>query len=130
MHVLADAMTSVLAIVALLAAKFYGLVWMDPAVGFIGAVVIASWSYNLIRSSTLVLLDEVANPRLAGRLRKQLEIGGDRVADLHLWRLGPDHTGLIVSIVTEDPRDPDVYRTRIADVEGLSHVTIEVHRSS
>ena len=130
MHVLADAMTSILAIVALLAAKFYGWVWMDPAVGIIGAVVIASWSYALIRSSTLVLLDEVANPRLAGRLRKQLETGGDRVADLHLWRLGPDHTGLIVSIVSEDPRDPDVYRSRIADIEGLSHVTIEMHRSS
>lgn len=128
MHVLADAMTSVLAIAALLAAKFYGWVWMDPAVGIIGAMVIASWSYTLIRSSTLVLLDEMSNPRLAGRLRKQLETGGDRVADLHLWRLGPDHAGLIVSIVSEDPRDPDVYRSRIADVKGLSHVTIEVHR--
>ena len=130
MHVLADAMTSVLAIAALLAAKFYGWVWMDPAVGIIGAMVIASWSYALIRSSTLVLLDEMPNPKLAGRLRKQLETGGDRVADLHLWRLGPDHTGLIVSIVSEDPRDPDVYRSRIADIEGLSHVTIEVHRGN
>lgn len=128
MHVLADAMTSVLAVAALLAAKFYGWVWMDPAVGLVGAVVIAMWSYNLIRSSTLVLLDEVANPRLAGKVRKQLETGGDRVADLHLWRLGPDHTGLIVSIVSEHPRDADVYRSRIADIEGLSHVTIEVHR--
>lgn len=128
MHVLADAMTSVLAIGALVAAKFFGWVWMDPAVGVIGAAVIAIWSYGLLRSSSLVLLDEVPNSRLPGRLRRQLEIGGDRVSDLHLWRLGPNHTGMIASIITDNPRDPEFYRKRIADIEGLSHVTIEVHR--
>ena len=127
MHVLADAMTSVLAIGALAAAKFFGWVWMDPAVGVIGAAVIAIWSYGLLRSSSLVLLDEVPNSQLPGRLRRQLEIGGDRVSDLHLWRLGPNHTGVIASIVTDNPHDPEFYRKRIADVEGLSHVTIEVH---
>ena len=127
-HVLADAATSLLAIAALLAAKFYGMMWMDPAVGIVGAVLIASWSLSLIRSTSLVLLDEVPNQRLAGRLRKKLEVGGDRVADLHLWRLGPNHTGVIASIVTRDPRDPDFYRKRIAGIDGLSHVTIEVQR--
>ena len=128
LHVLADALTSVLAIFGLLSGRFFGWIWMDPLVGIIGAAVIASWSFGLIRSSSRVLLDEVPDPRLARLVRKRLEVEGDKVADLHLWRLGPSHTGLIASIVTHDPKDPQSYRQRLSGITGLSHVTLEVNR--
>jgi len=126
-HVLADALTSVLAIVALLAARFYGWVWMDPAVGIVGAIVIASWSYGLIRSSGATLLDVVPDPALASRIMKSLEVDGDRVSDLHLWRVGPGHSALLASVVTDHPRDPSFYKARLDGLEGLSHVSVEVH---
>ena len=127
MHVLADLLTSVLAIVALLAGRFFGWVWLDPIIGVLGAVVIAHWSVGLLRSAGAVLLDMVPNPRLAASLRERLEVGGDKVSDLHLWRLGPGHTGVTVSIVSHDPRRPAAYKERLAGIEGLSHVTVEVH---
>ena len=127
MHVLADALTSVLAIVALLAARFYGWVWMDPVMGIVGAGVIAAWSWSLIRASGAVLLDTVPDPALAAQIRHRLEANGDRLGDLHLWRLGPGHLGLIVSIISDHPQTPDTYRARLDGVPGLSHVTVEVH---
>jgi cation diffusion facilitator family transporter len=126
-HVLADAMTSVLAIVGLLAGRFYGWVWMDPLMALIGVCVILSWSVGLIRSSGTVLLDMVPDRHLAGAIRKRLEIDGDRVSDLHLWRLGPGHAGLIASVVSDKPLAPSGYKQRLGGVAGLSHVTIEVH---
>jgi cation diffusion facilitator family transporter len=127
MHVLADLLTSVLAIAALLAGWFFGWAWLDPLVGIIGAVVIAHWSLGLLRSAGAVLLDMVPNPRLAALLRERLEVGGDKVSDLHLWRLGPGHMGVSVSIVSDDPLAPAAYKERLAGIEGLSHVTVEVH---
>ena len=127
MHVLADAVTSVLAIVALLAARFFGWMWMDPAVGLIGAVVIASWSVGLIRSSGMTLLDMVPDPSLSARIKERLELKGDRVSDLHIWRVGPGHSALVASIVTDEPRDPSIYKARLKGLKGLSHVTVEVH---
>jgi cation diffusion facilitator family transporter len=127
-HVLADALTSVLAIVALLAGYLYGWVWPDPVIGIFGALVIARWSWVLIRSTAGVLLDAVPSPALATAIRQRLETGSDRVSDLHLWRLGPGHTGVIAAIVTDQPQSPDQYKTRLAGIAGLSHVTIEVHR--
>ena len=126
-HVLADALTSVLAIVGLLAARFYGWVWMDALMGVVGAVVIASWTGGLIRSSGAVLLDTVPDPRLAGSVRERLEVSGDRVADLHLWRVGPGHTAVIASVVSDNPQPPDAYKARLDDLPGISHLTIEVH---
>jgi cation diffusion facilitator family transporter len=126
-HVLADATTSVLAIVALLAARFYGWIWMDPLMGIVGACVIAAWSWSLIRSSGGVLVDTAPDPALAAQVKQRLEIGGDRVGDLHLWRLGPGHLGLIVSIVSDRPQPPMAYRDRLDGVPDLSHVTVEVH---
>jgi cation diffusion facilitator family transporter len=126
-HVLADAMTSVLAIVGLLAGSLYGWLWMDAVVGIIGAVVIASWSWGLLRSSGAVLLDARADEAIAGDVRRLLERDGDRVADLHLWRLGPGHMGLIVSIVSALPQQPESYKSRLAGLPRLSHVTVEVH---
>lgn len=127
-HVLADALTSVLAIVGLLAGRFYGWVWMDPLMALVGVVVILSWSIGLLRSSGAVLLDIVPDRHLVSTLRQRLEVGGDRVSDLHLWRLGPGHAGLIAAIVSDHPQAPAVYKERLEGIEGLSHVTIEVHR--
>jgi cation diffusion facilitator family transporter len=127
-HVVADAATSLLAIGALAAGLVFGIAWLDPLVGLIGAGVIASWSYGLIRDSGLVLLDAEDNPKLAGEIRNMIESEMNaRVADLHLWRLGPGHRGLIVSLVCPDQstaaRVRDTLRERHAD---LSHVTVEI----
>ncbi len=127
LHVLADAMTSVLAIAALLAGRFYGWVWMDPVMGVVGALVISHWSFRLLRASGAVLVDVVADERLAHVVRERLEVGSDRVTDLHLWRVGPGHAALIASVVSDEPRAPDHYKARLANITGLSHVTIEVH---
>jgi cation diffusion facilitator family transporter len=127
LHVLADAVTSMLAIGGLLLGRFYGLAWMDALVGIIGAGVIISWGVGLIRSSGAVLLDIVPDRRLADRVRARLEVEGDRVADLHLWQLGPGHAGLIAAIVSEHPQPPQSYKARLKGLAGLSHVTIEVH---
>jgi cation diffusion facilitator family transporter len=127
LHVLADALTSVLAITGLLAGRFYGWVWMDPVMGIVGALVIAHWSLGLLRSSGAVLLDTVPDARLATQLKRRLEQGTDRVADLHLWRLGPGHLGVVASIVSDEPQAPEAYKARLAEFAGLSHVTVEVH---
>lgn len=127
LHVLADALTSVLAILALLAARYYGWVWMDPAAGIIGAVVIASWSISLIRSSGTTLLDMVPDPLLSSRIKGRLELNGDRVSDLHIWRVGPGHTALVASVVTDEPQDPSIYKARLKGLPRLSHVSVEVH---
>lgn len=127
-HVLADAMTSVFAIVALLAGRFYGWVFMDPLMGIVGALVIAHWSIGLMRTAGAVLVDTVPDRKLAMLVRRRLEVDGDRVADMHLWRLGPGHTALIASVVSHEPQAPGAYKARLQDIGGLSHVTVEVHR--
>ena len=126
-HVLADALTSVLAIVALLGGRFMGWVWLDPVIGVVGAIIIARWSWGLIRDAGAVLLDTVPDERLATTIREKLEVDGDRVADLHLWRVGPGHSALIAAIVADRPQSPIVYKERLASLGGLSHITIEVH---
>jgi Co/Zn/Cd efflux system component len=88
---------------------------------------IAHWSLGLLRTSGAVLLDVVPNDRLANEIRRRLESGTDRVADLHVWRLGPGHAGVIATIVADQPEAPESYKSRLSDLPGLSHVTIEVH---
>jgi cation diffusion facilitator family transporter len=127
-HVLADALTSVLAIVGLLAARFYGWTFLDPLIGVVGAVVIARWSWGLIRDSGAVLLDAAPNRALDEAIRSKLEVGHDRIADLHVWRLGPGHNAAIVSLVADDPEPVEHYKERLDGIAGLSHVTVEVHR--
>ena len=127
-HVLADALTSVLAIVALACGFFFGWVWLDPLMALVGVAVILSWSFGLIRTSGAVLLDMIPDRHLAATIREHLELDGDRVCDLHLWRLGPGHTGLIAAVVSDRPQAPSAYKARLAGIGGLSHVTIEVHR--
>lgn len=126
-HVMADATVSVLAIAGLLAARTFGWVQMDPLVGLIGTFVIASWAIGLIRSSGAVLLDTVPASKLRGRIRERLEVDGDRISDLHLWRVGPGHMAVIASIVSDRPQPPEFYKKRLDGLEGISHVTIEVH---
>ncbi|WP_419952438.1 CDF family Co(II)/Ni(II) efflux transporter DmeF [Methylobacterium sp.] len=126
-HVLADALTSVLAIAALLAGRYLGIAWLDPAMGLVGAAVIVAWSWSLIRSAGATLLDAVPDRNLAHSVRTRLETNGDTITDLHLWRLGPGHTGLIVSLVSDHPQEPAAYKTKLADLEGLSHITVEAN---
>jgi cation diffusion facilitator family transporter len=125
--VLADAMTSVFAITALTAGKFLGWTWMDPVMGIVGAVVISKWSLGLLRDTSAVLLDAEVPSGQRDAIRAALEIGDDRVADLHLWRVGPRQLAAIVSVVTAQPRPPDAYASRLADFHDLAHITIEVH---
>ena len=128
LHVLADAMTSVLAIAGLLAGRFYGWVWMDPLMGIVGAGVIAVWSWGLICSSGAVLLDTMPNPTLMNMIRDRLEIDGDRITDLHLWRVGPGHIAVIAVVVSDRPQPSTVYKNRLNGLVGISHVTIELNR--
>ena len=127
-HVLADALTSVLAISGLLAARFYGWTFLDPLIGVVGAVVIARWSWGLIRDAGAVLLDSAPHRALDESIRARLEVGHDRIADLHVWRLGPGHNGAIVSLVADAPEPVEYYKHLLEDIAGLSHVTVEVHR--
>jgi cation diffusion facilitator family transporter len=129
-HVMADAAVSVLVIVGLLLARAFGWLWMDPLAGIVGACVIASWSYGLIRDTGAILLDMNPDKRIADKLRQAIERDGDEVADLHLWRLGPGHLGAIVSIITRKAREPAYYRARLAAIPSLSHLTIEVQQGT
>ena len=129
-HVMADAAVSVLVIVGLLLARIFGWLWMDPLAGIAGAAVIASWSYGLIRDTGAILLDRNPDPEMTENLRRAIERDGDRLADLHLWRLGPGHLGAIISVLTGRQRGPDYYRARLAGFRSLSHLTIEVTPSS
>jgi len=129
-HVMADATVSVMVIVGLTLAWLFGWLWMDPLAGLVGALVIASWSVALIRDTSAVLLDMNPDRDMADDLRRAIESDGDRVADLHLWRLGPGHLGAVVSVVTPSERCEADYRTKLARFRSLSHLTIEVRRAA
>ncbi|WP_028646024.1 CDF family Co(II)/Ni(II) efflux transporter DmeF [Paraburkholderia fungorum] len=126
-HVIADAAVSVLAIVGLLLARAFGWVWMDPLAGVIGALVIANWSYGLMRDTGAILLDINPDRRMADNVRQVIEDTGDKVVDLHVWRLGPGHMSAVVSVATnESHRDSRFYHAVLKRFKGLSHVTVEV----
>jgi len=126
LHVAADAAVSVLAIIGLTTGRFFGWVWMDPMMGIVGALVIANWSYGLVRDTGGILLDMTTDQGIADRIRIAIETDGDRLADLHLWRLGPGHLGAILSVVTTKARSADFYHDRLNEVGRFSHVTVEV----
>jgi cation diffusion facilitator family transporter len=125
-HVLADALTSVAAILALSSGRFWGFVWMDPAVGLLGALIIARWSYGLIVQTVSILLD-LAHADTAERIRTILEDGDVRIADLHVWSVSPNHQAAIVAIVTHEPKPPDFYKEKLAFLPKLAHVSIEIN---
>ncbi len=130
LHVLADAVTSVLAIVALALGRWAGAAWLDPVMGLVGALVIARWAVYLLRDTGRVLLDFAAAERAAEAIRRTIERReGDRLSDLHLWRIGPGHVAAIVSVVSERGATTDDVRAALGDVSGLAHLTVEVHRA-
>lgn len=129
LHVLADALTSVLALVALTLGRFLGARWLDPAMGLVGAAVIARWSLHLLADTGRVLLDVAPAGSVASAIRRAVEAReGERVADLHLWRVGPGHVAAIVSVVSDRGSSPEDVRAAIAAVPGLAHLTVEVRR--
>ena len=125
-HVMADAAVSVLVITGLSFARTFGWLWMDPLAAIVGAAVIASWSYGLIRDTGAILLDMNPDRDMAERMRAMIETDGDRLTDLHLWRLGPGHLGAILSVATRRQREPDYYQSLLSRFRGLSHVTVQV----
>jgi len=129
LHVLADALTSVFAIVALLGAKYLGLRWLDPVMGVVGAVLVIRWSWTLLRASTGVLLDMQAPPAARERIKKALEADGDtRVSDLHVWAVGPGIYAAEVAVVASAPLDAEGYYNLLPEDLGLVHITVEARR--
>jgi cation diffusion facilitator family transporter len=126
-HVLADALISIMAIAGLSAAWAFGWNFMDPLVGLVGAAVIASWSFGLLRAAGRVLLDTVPDADLERRIRALMERDGDQVCDLHVWQVGPGHLAVMASVVSAAPQPPAIYKERLSGLAGLSHVTVEVH---
>jgi cation diffusion facilitator family transporter len=128
-HILADALTSLLAILALTLGKYAGAWFLDPLMGVIGGLVIVWWAISLCRQASRQLLDVVSSPSHEQRVRQELErIDDVRVADLHVWELGPGRRSCIVSLVTASPRDVAFYRQRVLDALPVAHLTIEIHR--
>ena len=124
-HVIADALTSVLAIAALLAGRYLGWVWLDPVMGIVGAIVIARWAWSLMGVTAGVLLDQT-DEHVAAEIRELVEQPGDaRITDLHVWRVGPDAHAAIVSVVGQASTDADSIRERLKPVHEVSHLTVE-----
>ena len=127
-HVMADAAVSVLAIIGLVLARAFGWLWMDPLAGIIGALVIANWSYSLIRDTGAILLDMSLDQRMTENVRRAIEETGDSVLDLHVWRVGPGHLSAAISVTTSETRhDSRFYHALLKRFNGLSHVTVEVN---
>ena len=126
-HVLADALTSVLAIVALLLGSSYGWLWADPVMGVAGALVIARWSWRLLQDSGSVLLDAAAEGQeVRQEIHEAMQPTGSEVTDLHVWQVGPGHFAAIVSLMAREPKEPAHYKALLAHIHELSHVTVEV----
>jgi cation diffusion facilitator family transporter len=126
LHVLADALTSLLAIFALLAGKYLGWSWLDPVMGIVGAALVARWSLGLLRTTSRVLLDRQGPENLRESIRQSIEDMGDEVTDLHLWAIAPNRYSLVLSIVADQLRSPADYREVLPSDARLSHATVEV----
>jgi cation diffusion facilitator family transporter len=127
-HVIADSAVSLLAILGLYLAKTFGWLWMDPLAGLVGALVIANWSYGLIRDTGAILVDLDVSEVMTNKVRTAIEATGDKLADLHVWRLGPGHFATIISVATnESARGPAFYHAVLNRITGLSHISVEVH---
>ncbi len=130
LHVLADALTSILAIVALLTAKYFGLIWMDPVMGLLGALLVARWSIGLLSSTSGVLLDRQASHDLRHEIKEKMEADDNtRVTDLHVWSIGPEIYSALISVIAREPATPAEYKTRIPASLGVVHVNVEIHES-
>lgn len=129
LHLSADVVVSALAIAGLLAGRALGWAWADPVAGLLGAALVARFAWSLIGRAAGVLLDMNPDPALTEDIRARLSGPGERLLDLHLWRLGPGHHALVAVITAEEPQPPQAYRQRLAGLAGLSHVTVEVRRA-
>jgi cation diffusion facilitator family transporter len=128
LHVLADALTSLLAIVALLAAKYLGFAFMDPLMGIVGAILVARWSLGLLRSTSAVLLDRTAPAEICEAIRKSIEaVDDNRIVDLHVWCIGLGMYSAVVAVVSPSARSPTHYKSLIPSNLGIVHVSVEVH---
>jgi cation diffusion facilitator family transporter len=129
LHVLADALTSVLAIAALLAGKHLGLAWLDPLMGIVGAAVITRWAYGLLQDTSAILLDNDMEGERTQAIKTAIEKDADnRVADIHVWRVSPDQCAAIIAVVTHEQKPPEYYKGLLADFCELRHITIEVNQ--
>ena len=129
LHVLADALTSVLAIFALLIAKYFGAVWMDPLMGIVGAILVARWSIGLLKTTSAILLDEQGPMVTQQAIRDSIESDpGNKIVDLHLWTVAPGIYSVIISIVSRSPQNPQHYRSLLPDHLHLQHVSFEIHQ--
>ena len=128
LHVIADALTSVLAIIALFTGKYFDWLWMDACMGLVGAALITRWGYGLLKETSRVLLDSAPDENTLAQIGQAIESDADnRITDLHVWRLGPRSYGVIISLVTHQPRDPEHYKALLKDFAELRHITIEVN---
>jgi cation diffusion facilitator family transporter len=134
-HVLADALTSVLAIIALVSGKYYGWNWLDPVMGIVGALVITRWSYLLVKETSPVLLDESIDLKYKTAIKEIIESDADnRISDLHIWRVAPNHFAIIISLVSDTPKAPEHYKDLLKEFyrhwshDRFSHVTVEVNQ--
>jgi len=129
LHVMADALTSLLAIIALVAGKAFGWIWMDPIIGIVGGLIITKWSYGLLVDTGKVLLDRNVNQEAIAEIKAVIESDSDnRISDIHVWRVGPHHLSAIISIVTHFPNSPEYYKDLLSDYDEISHVTVEVNK--
>ena len=127
-HVLADALTSLLAILALVSGKYFGWNWMDPVMGIVGSIIIARWSYGLMKQSAPILLDASIEEKYQSAIRAAVEQDSDnRIADMHVWRVGANHYAAIISLVTHHPKPTEYYKDLLHGFKKLSHVTVEVN---
>jgi len=128
-HVLADAMTSVLAITALVAGKFLGWNWLDPIMGIVGAIIITRWSYGLIKETNPLLLDASIAQNYKTAITDAIEDDADnQICDIHVWKIGANDYAAIISIVTHVPNSPEYYKALLKDFDKLSHITIEINQ--
>lgn len=128
LHVITDALTSVLAIFALLAAKFFGLAWADPLVGILGALVVARWAIGLLKQTSSVLLDKSDTSDTVIRLRELIESGTTSIEDLHIWQISENERSLILSLNSSDDKGPSFYHDLVKKAGDFDHITVEIHR--
>ena len=128
LHVLADALTSLLAIFALLIGKYFGAIWMDPLMGIVGAILVARWSFSLLKTTSTIILDEQASADICNTIQLAIESEeSSRITDLHVWTIGPGIYSAVISIVSNNPQQPAYYKSRIAEHIELQHVSVEVN---
>jgi cation diffusion facilitator family transporter len=129
LHVVTDALTSVLAILALLTAKYFGLIWMDPLMGLVGAILVARWSIGLLRSTSAILLDKQASQIIQNKIKHSIEADGkSQIADLHVWSIGPNIYAAIISVLTNQDITSEEYKNRLPAELNLEHVSIELNK--